>query len=495
MLVEDLGRAGLDLVGDTVGEHEGGLRLAAGLGGAGLGVREHLDDEVGDGLELVVAEAAGGQRRGAQADAGGVPGAVGVGGHRVAVGDHAGLEQRRLGLATGQAVLADVDEHQVVVGAAGDQVAAPGQEALGQRLGVVGDLLGVAAEGVLAGLGEGDGLGGHHVRERAAEHHRAAAVDAGGVLLGGQHDAAARAAQRLVRGGGDDVGVRDRVLVAGEDLAGHQPGEVGHVDHQGRADLVGDLAHPGEVDPAGVGRVARHQHQRLELAGLRGDLVVVEQPGLGVGAVLLLVEHLAADVGPEAVRQVAAGVEAHAEQALVAQLAAQLLPVGVGELVDVLRLCLLEPGTLDAVRQDRPERHQVGVDARVRLHVGVLGAEQLAGVLGGDRLDGVDVLAAGVEAVTHGALGVLVAEPGAHRHQHGRRGVVLAGDELERGTLVGELGAGRLGDPRLHRGDDLECLGVGAAGQAGQVVGHGASLRSAATRPSRGGGVRRRAAV
>ena len=106
-------------------------------------------------------------------------------------------------------------------------------------------------------------------------------------------------------------------------------------------------------------------------------------------------------------------------------------------------------GQLDPVGQDRPEGDQVGVDAGVRLGVGVLGAEQLAGVLGGERLDGVDVLAAGVEAVPDGALGVLVGQPGAHGQQHGGRGVVLRGDQLERGALVGQLGAGGVGDPGL----------------------------------------------
>ena len=306
------------------------------------------------------------------------------------------------------------------------------------------------------------------------EDHRAAAVDRRRVLLGRQHQAAARTAQRLVGRGRDDVGVRHRVLVAGEDLAGDQAGEVGHVDHQRRADLVGDLAHLGEVHPARVRRVAGHQDQRLELARLGRDHVVVEQPGLRVGAVLLLVEHLAADVGAEAVGQVAAGVQRHAEQPLVAELVAQRLPVRVGQLVDVLGAVLLEPGPLDAVGQDRPEGDQVGVDAGVRLGVGVLGAEQLAGVLGGDRLDGVDVLAAGVEAVADGALGVLVAEPGAHGQQHGRRGVVLARDQLERAALVDQLLAGRVGDPGLDRGDHLEDVGVGA-GDLRVQVGHGDS--------------------
>ena len=241
---------------------------------------------------------------------------------------------------------------------------------------------------------------------------------------------------------------------------------MGHVDEQGGADLVGDLAHLGEVDPPRVGGVAGHQHQRLELLGLGPHHVVVEQPGLRVGAVLLLVEHLPGDVRAEAVGEVAAGVERHAEQPLVAELVAQLLPVLVAELVDVLGAELLQPRALDPVGEDRPVRDQVGVDAGVRLRIGVRRTEQLARVLGGERLDRVDVLAAGVEAVPDRALGVLVAEPGAHGQQHRRRGVVLAGDQLERGALVGELLAGRVGDPRLDAGDHLQGLVVGTADEA-----------------------------
>ena len=126
------------------------------------------------------------------------------------------------------------------------------------------------------------------------------------------------------------------ILVAGEDLAGHQAREVGHVDHEGRPDLVGDLPHLGEVDPPRVGRVAGDQDQRLELVGRPGAPVVVDQLGLRVGAVRALVEHLARDVGPEAVSEVAARVQRHAERALVAELVPQVLPLLLGQVVDAL---------------------------------------------------------------------------------------------------------------------------------------------------------------
>src|SRR2546425_12643594 len=108
------------------------------------------------------------------------------------------------------------------------------------------------------------------------------------------------------------------------------------------------------------------------------------------------------------------------------------------------------------MREDRPEGDEVRVDAAVRLDVRVLGAEECLRQLDSARLDGVDVVAAGVEAVAGRAFGVLIAEPVAHREEDGRRGEVLAGDELEVRTLVSELLADALGDFRKGGADDVE---------------------------------------
>src|SRR5262249_19850172 len=120
---------------------------------------------------------------------------------------------------------------------------------------------------------------------------------------------------------------------------------------------------------------------------------------------------------------------------------------------------------------------QIRVDSRVRLRVGVGGAEQLAGVLGRDGLDGVDVLAAGVEPVPDRALGVLVRQPVAHGEQDGRRGVVLAGDQLQRLALVGELEPDRGSDAGLDRADDVERAAVDGGNGRGVVAGGFAHAR------------------
>ena len=108
---------------------------------------------------------------------------------------------------------------------------------------------------------------------------------------------------------GDDVRERDRIEVAAGDLARDQAGEMRHVNHQHRAGLIGDLAHQPEVDQPRVSRVPRDDDQRAELTRLHSQRVVVKQAGRRIQSVAVLVEHLAGDVVPEAVRQVTARVQ------------------------------------------------------------------------------------------------------------------------------------------------------------------------------------------
>ena len=76
-----------------------------------------------------------------------------------------------------------------------------------------------------------------------------------------------------------------------QDATGHQPGEMGHIDHEGGAHLVSDLPHDSEVDQARVGRVTGHHDERAEPLGQAPHLGIVDQPGTGVGPIAALVEH------------------------------------------------------------------------------------------------------------------------------------------------------------------------------------------------------------
>ena len=131
--------------------------------------------------------------------------------------------------------------------------------------------------------------------------------------------------------------------------------------------------------------------------------------------------------GGRAVREVAAGVEAHAEDR-------------------VARL------------QQRQEHGLVRLRAGMRLDVGELAAEQLLGAVDGQLLGHVHELAAAVVAPARIAFGVFVGEHAALRLEHGGGDDVLARDQLDAVLLAGELAPDGLGQfgVRLREGGGEE---------------------------------------
>ena len=138
-------------------------------------------------------------------------------------------------------------------------------------------------------------------------------------------------------------------------------------------------------------------------------------------------ERLAVDLVGRDVVQPARDVELHP----VAEVAA----VGQREAHD--RVARLQQRVVDG---------RVRLRARVRLHVGVLGAEQLLGAVDRQLLDDVDVLAAAVVAAPRVALGVLVGQHAALALEDRLGNEVLRGDHLQRALLAIQLEAQRVGD-------------------------------------------------
>ena len=168
---------------------------------------------------------------------------------------------------------------------------------------------------------------------------------------------------------------------------GDEPGEVRHVAHQHRPDLVGDLAEPVGLDRARVRGAAADDQLRPDLLRLREHLVVVDHHRLARDAVVVELVELPGEVDLQPVREVAAVVEREPEHAV----------------------ARLEHGEVDG---------HVRLRARVRLDVRVLGAEQLLRAVARELLDLVDDLAAAVVALAGIALGVLVRRHRADRLEH-----------------------------------------------------------------------------
>ena len=119
-----------------------------------------------------------------------------------------------------------------------------------------------------------------------------------------------------------------------------------------------------------------------------------------------------------AVRQVTAVCEAHAEQ----------------------RVARLRDGQVG---------RQVRGRSRVRLDVGVLGAEQLLQAVPSHVLGNIDPLAAAIVALARQPFGVLVREHRTGGLEHGIAHVVLRGDQFELAPLPNRLGCDGLEQLRV----------------------------------------------
>ena len=209
----------------------------------------------------------------------------------------------------------------------------------------------------------------------------------------------------------------------------HQPGDVRHIHHKRRAHALGDLRAAGKVIAARVGGGAHDDHLGAVRARQFRHGIVVDELRLAVHAVGDEVEPSAGKVDAQAVRQVTAVAELHAQGGV-------------------------------AGFHERVVGGEVGLRAGVGLDVGVLSGEQRFGAVDRQRLHLIDVLAAAVIALARIALRVLVGEDRAHGGQDGRAGVVLRGDHLQRVALAGGLAPQGGGDIGVGGGQDVDRSGL-----------------------------------
>ena len=205
---------------------------------------------------------------------------------------------------------------------------------------------------------------------------------------------------------------------------------MGHVDHELRADGVGDRAKALPVDDPRIrGRSGQNELRLVFVRELLGR-VVVDELGIRVHAIGDDLEPLARDVHRRTVRQVAAVRKTHAED----------------------RVAGLER---------REEHGLIGLGAGVRLHVGRIGVEQLLHPFQRKLLGDVDEFAAAVVALARIALGVLVGELRALRRHDRDARVVLRRDQLDVVFL-----------PLVLTGDGLPEFRIGS-GERGGATEHG----------------------
>ena len=213
----------------------------------------------------------------------------------------------------------------------------------------------------------------------------------------------------------------------------NQAGDVRHVGEDRRADAIGRDANAREIDHARVGAGADDDHLRMMLVSQPIDLVVVD-PLVGLpDAVGDDRVQLAREVEGVAVRQVAAVGEVHAED-------------GVSRL-----------------EQREVDRH-VGLRPGMRLHVGMVGAEERGGARNRRALGDVDELAASVVPLARVAFGVLVRQDRSGGLEDRLADEVFRRDQLEAAVLPVEFVAENGGNLRIGFREGAPHRGGGGVG-------------------------------
>src|SRR3546814_181880 len=172
-----------------------------------------------------------------------------------------------------------------------------------------------------------------------------------------------------------------------------------HVHEQQRADLVRNRAEPLEIKETRIGRSASDDQLRLMFDRQRLKRVVIDKMGIAVDAILHGVEPFARKRRLRAVRQMATGIERHAEEGF-------------------------------ARFQQRQHHRPVRLRARMRLNVGEWTVEKLPCAIDGQCLDLIRWPAALIITATRIAFGIFVGEDRALRLQHRLADDVFARDQF-----------------------------------------------------------------
>ena len=377
---------------------------------------------MGNAAEILRGIALGGHGGGADADAAGLERRAFVPGDAVLIQRNTAAVQFLLYLTSGKSGIRQIQQKQMVVRAAGNDLVAHGHELRRHRPAVGHHTVDIRL--VLRGqrLLRSHRLAGDHVLQRAALHTgKYGAVHLFRQLRATEDQSAPRAAQRLVRRGRDHI---CQSKGAGVLPCRHQPGNVSDVRHEIRPRRLRRPGKACKVDGPAVGRRSCDDQPRLQLPRKPLHTVIVDQ-AVFVHIVGRYVIQPAGGIYRQSVGQVPTVGQTHGQD-------------------PVARL------------QQRHIRRQIGGGTAVRLHIHmVVGVKHLPPLGDAVRLQLVHHQAAAVVAsliphlpVGGIPLGILVGQAAAHGAAYRLAGEILAGDQLHRCFL-----------PPLLHGNIVESLG------------------------------------
>ena len=296
-----------------------------------------------------------------------------------------------------------VNQDQVVVAAAGNQVEASLYQFVAQGMTVFHDLFRVHFEVRLQCFLQGNGLSGDNMHQGSALHAgEYSFVNGFSIFFPAEDQSAPGSPEGFVCGSSHYVSVRYRT---GMEACGHQAGNMSHVYKQIGAHFMGNFRKPFEIDYAGISACSGNDHFRFMFQCQLSYFIVIDELGLTVYAVRNKMIQLAGGVHRASVGKMSSVGKIHAHYGI--------------------------PG----IQQGKINSH-VGLGAGMGLHIGMFGPEQFLCSFNSQAFRYIHALAATVITVGRITFRILIGHDAAHCFHDCNAGVVLRGDHFQVALLA-----------------------------------------------------------
>ena len=329
------------------------------------------------------------------------------------------LIQQLLHRFTGELVGSQVNQHQMIIRTAGNDLDITAKQPLAERLRIVHNPLLVYLEIIGERFLEADSLGRDHMHQRAslnAGEDRLIKVELIRSLLVAQDQAAAGSSQGLMGSGGHHIRIGDW---RGMQPCRHKAGNMGHIHHQHCANLIRNLTELLKINGAGIRGSACDDHLRLRLQRDLTQLIIIDETII-IHAIGHNMKILPGHIHRTPVCQMPTVIQIHTHNGITW--------LTDRELHRHIRLC---PG--------------------MGLHIGVITPKKLFRPVDRQILHNIHTLTAAIIPLPGIPFRILIRKRASHRCHHSLAHPVLGSDQLNVAVLPCLLVHDRLRDLRIHK--------------------------------------------
>ena len=308
---------------------------------------------------------------------------------------------------SGQILRTQIQQQQMRVGSARNQINPAFLQCLAQNFGIFHHLRGISLKRRTQGLTETNRLGRNHMHQRPAlRPGKNGGINLSGNLgIIGQNHSPARPSQRLMSRSRHHIGIFQRIRMH---PAGHQPGKMRHIHHQICPDLIGNLTKALKINLSRISRPSGNNQLWLILARQPFHLFIINQPAVPTHTIGHRIKPLSRKRNLCPVGQMTAGIQRHSQNR-------------------IMRL------------QQRHIHSGIGLRTGMWLHIDKPGVKQFLRPLNGQIFHHVHKLAAAIITPPRITFGILIGQDRPLRLQHRRRNNIFRGNQFNLVLLALQL--------------------------------------------------------